>query len=791
MKKIFARTLSLFIAMILISQTAVFAETEADSFVKGKPGTFMSWAWLLPAEEAQHNVHQMFYVAGHTGSNRPDDPEGALANLAKISAIDGAKKMKTFMEKKPEGGRVVMPIMQRLIMDPNLDGTNQCDNFFWWDAGIEKNINYLKELIYHYKRLGGPEIDGFIFDYEISCSAWALEWDKHGGKTLITDEQLEERYQKIVDDPRYLTDVRPDLEALGFEFYEGDDHNELYWYWMHDGLKDEERKNFEIGLFYANVRRIKEMNKIADYLLTEYPNAKISNYGDNMAIYNPDFPIVPGIGASEISCEGRYWPIQEIIDGTLGDLYHTTHQAPVFYQYMYEDVAANPDSSYPYDTFKKTPFNSMFKSVLDMQASVKFSDAVGIGTQPWIMTYSNDMYIGYSPLVCTDYFKEYVFHLSLLGSDPILYFNADAINEPWAQDDLVFSKLLSELDVMVGFEDRKPEIPEEYPPAYLRYALSGMSGGGRTVWRITPDLYCPDDSQPEGTVTMESFLIDRERPTFKIANQFVKFPEGSYIYEPENAQSEYGYWVVSPLGTRPEEYVDESLPAPKQTEYTYVDGLYEQQLRAAAGETVEGIENTDSSTADATGKYVPTKSYRDELGGEVKFPDIIGHWCEKEMMDFVDKGILEGENGLLVPDRQVTKAEFLAMLERGLGVDKKTYTGGFDDVSENDWYADIIQTAVDLGYIQPDNGKVYPEQLLSRQEMAEIVCRALPELESGEIKIDFTDYESIDDNAKEAVSKLVSLGIIKGYPSGEFKPEVVCTRAETVIVLKGLFSAYK
>ena len=138
MKNIIKRTLALLIVAIYVFQAVGYADDANNEFIKGTPGTHVAWAWLLPAKEAQTNVHQMFYVAGHTAGNRPDDPENSLANLSKISALDGAKKMKVFMDKKPAGGRVVMPIMSRLISDPKLDGTNTYDNWFWWDEGVEK-----------------------------------------------------------------------------------------------------------------------------------------------------------------------------------------------------------------------------------------------------------------------------------------------------------------------------------------------------------------------------------------------------------------------------------------------------------------------------------------------------------------------------------------------------------------------------------------------------------------------------------------------------------------------------
>ena len=58
---------------------------------------------------------------------------------------------------------------------------------------------------------------------------------------------------------------------------------------------------------------------------------------------------------------------------------------------------------------------------------------------------------------------------------------------------------------------------------------------------------------------------------FQIGNQFIKFPEGSVLYEAESEQSGFGYWVISPEGTFPSEYRDENTAPPAETDYVYVN----------------------------------------------------------------------------------------------------------------------------------------------------------------------------------------------------------------------------
>jgi len=46
------------------------------------------------------------------------------------------------------------------------------------------------------------------------------------------------------------------------------------------------------------------------------------------------------------------------------------------------------------------------------------------------------------------------------------------------------------------------------------------------------------------------------------------------------------------------------------------------------------------------------------------YSDISGHWAEKVIKKWSDLGILVGNNGMFRPDDSITRAEFLAILNR-------------------------------------------------------------------------------------------------------------------------------
>lgn len=118
------------------------------------------------------------------------------------------------------------------------------------------------------------------------------------------------------------------------------------------------------------------------------------------------------------------------------------------------------------------------------------------------------------------------------------------------------------------------------------------------------------------------------------------------------------------------------------------------------------------------------------------------------------------------------------------------------------WASTYIEKAIDEGYIIPwqDTHLTYNtredyyagyKRPISRGDMALIAGRALDKIVgdaqyrdqvavSGLIK----DYRSISPIFKASVVRFYDLGILTGYPDGEFKPDNILTRAEAVAVIR-------
>ena len=108
------------------------------------------------------------------------------------------------------------------------------------------------------------------------------------------------------------------------------------------------------------------------------------------------------------------------------------------------------------------------------------------------------------------------------------------------------------------------------------------------------------------------------------------------------------------------------------------------------------------------------------------FKDIENHWAVRQISDWLNKDLVGGyTDGTFKPDNSITRAEFIALVNRAFGF-TETVPVAFSDVRESDWYALEVAKASAIGYIAgyPD-GSFKPNNSISRQEAAAILAKCL------------------------------------------------------------------
>jgi hypothetical protein len=168
-----------------------------------------------------------------------------------------------------------------------------------------------------------------------------------------------------------------------------------------------------------------------------------------------------------------------------------------------------------------------------------------------------------------------------------------------------------------------------------------------------------------------------------------------------------------------------------------------------------------------------------------KTSDIKGHWAENQISSWIEKGFIKGyEDGSFKPNGTITRAEFIALINRSFHFTETTEVS-FKDFTSTNWAYAEIGKAIKAEYITGyADGTIGASKEITRQEAAVIIDRLLKLSTQDHPSATFTDIGLISDWAKAAVNAAVDQKIINGYAADNtFKPTQFITRAEAVATL--------
>lgn len=490
-----------------------------------------------------------FYGVSDASEPTPPDPEPAIAEgtffaltwdpvyskkgnfvhpyiLRKSDLLKGidaaAKKARFYTTGLPVGRRAILIAPWNNDLNDVL--SSNTENYIWWDNGAIELEGLLDAFFEAYADLGG-QLDYLIGDYEKSLKTWSL--------SALGGEPMPAKFNAIVNDPRYQTEIRPELVKMGFVFPTNAGLNEMYY--VYTSWDNPPQDGTHLSMWKWNnlmeVRKDNYLNRaIFEPAKKYFPGVRYSNYGSS--VKEEKYKVIDGNGT------------KHYLGGDNLSLAGTHSSIPMYGMLGTQLITTQPPEDYPGE-FLATPFNSLLFDQQRYRPTVISTD--GHRVMPWI-AWRGKTTEG-AEFGDTDYYNENILHTGLGNPDPFLYFNHSGAASYSEKDDTIFSNLMFELDELVGFEDRKSLIDSTMDWG-AKYILTGMEAGGRNVWRITPDLSVPG-------VTVENFLHSDKNKyiKFKIGDQIVKFPEGSYIYKPEKENSSFGYWVISPINTWPKENI--------------------------------------------------------------------------------------------------------------------------------------------------------------------------------------------------------------------------------------------
>ncbi|WP_164545630.1 M28 family peptidase [Paenibacillus albus] len=170
-------------------------------------------------------------------------------------------------------------------------------------------------------------------------------------------------------------------------------------------------------------------------------------------------------------------------------------------------------------------------------------------------------------------------------------------------------------------------------------------------------------------------------------------------------------------------------------------------------------------------------------------------WAIHAIESLASKDIVLGDSdNSFHPRQQVTRAEFVAMLARGLGLLDPTATVQFADVSPQAWYFPYIASLAKWKLVQGSgNGTFNPNAPITREQMAVLAANVLEAYEEISKAEDpetalakYKDRLSIAGYAQSAVALVTEQQIMQGMQGSLFAPREAVTRAEAAVMLQNL-----
>lgn len=166
------------------------------------------------------------------------------------------------------------------------------------------------------------------------------------------------------------------------------------------------------------------------------------------------------------------------------------------------------------------------------------------------------------------------------------------------------------------------------------------------------------------------------------------------------------------------------------------------------------------------------------------FADMAEHWSNDTVEKMKNSKIINGyEDDTFRPDANMTRAEFVTVINRMLGLQEES-SKYIPDINRSNWYYSEIRKAMKVGIIQGDaNGATHPENNITREEAIVMLSRAFKLKKTSTIPQGYQDVDSISSWAKKEVYSAIKEGYINGYEDDTIKPQNFITRAEALTMI--------
>ncbi|REK56570.1 MAG: hypothetical protein C6W55_07420 [Thermobacillus sp.] len=284
-------------------------------------------------------------------------------------------------------------------------------------------------------------------------------------------------------------------------------------------------------------------------------------------------------------------------------------------------------------------------------------------------------------------------------------------------------------------------------------------------------------------------------------------PSAESIRLVENAAADGSFTPVVP----PIEFTVRAVHEDSVIEVATFTAYVERMIAIPDGADPERITTAVAVDPDGAVRHVPTRVERIDgryyaivssltnstytvVWHPVEFADVAGHWARDAVNDMGSRMVIGGVGGnLYEPEREVTRAEFAAIIIRALGLKPEEGKAPFADVHESDWYNGAVLTARAYGLIDGyADGTFRPDEKVTREQAMTILSRAmavtgLKQPSSADDPLSrFADAADVSAWARSGVADALRGGIATGRSGGTLAPQDGLTRAEAAALAQRL-----
>ena len=168
-------------------------------------------------------------------------------------------------------------------------------------------------------------------------------------------------------------------------------------------------------------------------------------------------------------------------------------------------------------------------------------------------------------------------------------------------------------------------------------------------------------------------------------------------------------------------------------------------------------------------------------------------WSTEAMTAAVDNGLLVGTSETTIePRKNLTRAEFAAIITRAFGATEKADISKFKDVDADKWYAEPIAKVVQMGVMNGTGDTTFaPDAFMKREDVILSLARVLfVNGDDTSVLDQFSDKAKIDNWSVKAIAGMVSEGYVHGYEDGTIRPLNLITREELAQLFHNIFKTY-